>query len=48
MAMNDDLQIKYHVETEESQKVSRDVPVRFEIDHFDFEDRFDMEFDAGF
>lgn len=48
MAMNDDLQIKYHLNTEKTFSVEREVKVEFEVDSFDFGDRFDMDYDAGF
>ena len=47
MAMNDDLQIKNFFSTQKTYEV-RDNSVEFEVDSFDFGDRFDMDFDAGF
>lgn len=48
MALNDDTQIKFHLMTEKSHSIGRDAQVEFEVDSFDFGDRFEMDFDAGF
>lgn len=48
MAMSEEWSIKYHIKTEKTQDVNRDTQVEFEADSFDFGDRFDMDFDAGF
>ena len=47
MALNDDCQVEFHFMTEKKFEL-QDTRVEFEVDSFDFGDRFDMDFDAGF
>ena len=48
MAMNDDLMIKNFIVNASDYAISRDEKVEYEVDSFDFGDRFEMDFDAGF
>ncbi len=48
MAMNDDLQIANNLNTWKTQEVERDFKFEYEADSFDFDGRFEMDFDAGF
>ena len=48
MALNDDTQIKFHLMSQDSKSIGRDNHVEYEVDSFDFGDRFDMDFDTGF
>ena len=43
MAMNDDCQIEYHFLSEQKFTLN-EVDSKFEVDSFDYGDRFDMDF----
>lgn len=47
MAMDDAI-INTWIKTENTKTISRDTEVEFEMDSFDFGDRFDMDFEVGF
>ena len=44
----EDTKIAFHIMTEKKNEIVPDEAIEFEVDSFDFGDRFDMEFDAGF
>ena len=48
MAMNDDLQLNNHIVFSKNYALERDSKDEYEVDSFDFGDRFEMDFDAGF
>ena len=48
MAMNDHLQIANSLKTWKIQEVEHDLKYEMDVDSFDFGDRFEMDFDAGF
>lgn len=48
MALNDDLQIANNLKTWKMEAVERDYKDEYQADSFDFGDRFEIDFDAGF